>query len=115
MYEVTTNHPHHITTYNYGMDISLSFSKFSKSKNISDGLIHISIVATNFYRCHYSFPQVSICQYPSIIVYFSGYLARSITRLTSCDDCEDYLVTSQQLEQIKMDSSFNYSAATFLN
>ena len=51
----------------------------------------------------------------SVIFYVSGYLARSIVRSTKCDYCKDCLVTNEPLEDIELDSSLTYSAASFLD
>ena len=51
----------------------------------------------------------------NVIYYVSGYIARSIIRSTRCDYCKDCLITDDRLELVELDSSLDYSAATFLD
>jgi len=53
----------------------------------------------------------------NIVYYVSGYIVRSIVRSTRCDYCKECLTEpgELELESIPLDTSLEYSAATFLN
>jgi len=77
--------------------------KDSSADNVADAL------ADSLQFKH--FPSASDA---NIIYYVSGYIARSIVRSTRCEHCKDYLISTEQLEPIELDTSLDYSAATFL-
>ena len=47
--------------------------------------------------------------------YVNGAIARSASRSSKCHSCRETLVTPDVLEQLELDESLDYSAATFLD
>jgi len=51
----------------------------------------------------------------NIILYVSGFMARSVYRVTKCEHCKESLVTSEALEPLDVSEELDYSASTFLD
>ena len=51
----------------------------------------------------------------NVILYVSGYIARSVCRTTKCEHCKESLVTSEPLEPLGLNDELDYSATTFLD
>jgi len=51
----------------------------------------------------------------NVILYVSGYMVRSVCRVTKCEHCKESLVTSEPLEPLNVDEQLDYSATTFLD
>jgi hypothetical protein len=49
----------------------------------------------------------------NVIYYVSGYLARSVVRMFTCDYCKEALVSSDDVEPIQMDETLQYASSTF--
>lgn len=61
------------------------------------------------------FNQIPSTSDANILYYISGAIARSVVRVTKCDDCREVLVTSTEIEPMEVEESQTFSASTFLD